>query len=222
MTWHILRIGVLATLLVFAGCASTGGTFSGIPLPKVIKGTIENNIYTAQDKSFSVGLPHEKGSYEYQYMSIKEQVYEQGTYTSFGPAALDLSIYRVSFARLAGTPGVNLAIESLGPRALADYVGQLKVYKSEVNERARGEVKINGVHAFYAVLDQTMPGIMTLQGRSSSYPTTHYFYAVRNDTAIAYVVVQFADETSMHKKSEMSDLHAPPPVDRFVKSFQFR
>lgn len=221
MTRHILHTGVLVLLLVLVGCARTGGEFSGVPLPKFVKGTIEGNTYTAQDKSFSVALPHAKGSYEYRYLNIKEQVNDQFTYTSFGPAVLDLSIYRVSLVRLAGTPAVNLSIESLGPRALADYVEQLKAYKSEVTERARGEVTVNGMRAFYAVLDQELPGTMTWQGRSSSYPTTHYFYAVRNDTAFAYIVVQFADVKGMHKKEVMSELHSPAPVDRFVKSFQF-
>jgi hypothetical protein len=49
-------------------------------LPKLIKGTIENNTYTAPNKTFSISLPHTKNSSEYHVMDISEGLDQELTY----------------------------------------------------------------------------------------------------------------------------------------------
>ena len=66
-----------------------GGLF---PAPKMLKGTIQNDTYTARDGLFQVGCPQAKGSYEYTYIAVKESYGPKGDYVSFGPAAYDQSI----------------------------------------------------------------------------------------------------------------------------------
>src|SRR5882724_3759617 len=100
--------GLLLSLSIssLAGCRSTGGDIGGlIPAPKLLKASIDDGIYTAKDKSFTVQVPHAQGSYEYTYMQVKEQYLDHGEdYVSFGPAAFNQGIYRVDYVvRL--TPG---------------------------------------------------------------------------------------------------------------------
>jgi len=61
----------IAAVVVLAGCSTTGGTIGGLlPAPKFLKGEIVNNIYRSPDGSFSVGVPHKEGSYEFKYMQV--------------------------------------------------------------------------------------------------------------------------------------------------------
>ena len=100
----IIKVAPIVVLAALAGCATTGGDIGGLfPAPKFLKGTIRNNIYTTSDGSLSVAIPHKEGSYEYQYMQVKEQYSPQGDYISFGPAALDKSIYRVETSKRVTT-----------------------------------------------------------------------------------------------------------------------
>lgn len=66
---------MLLLILGLTACSTTGGVlpFTGLPLPKILRGKIENNIYIAADRGFSVAVPHAQDSYEYRYMSIKEE-----------------------------------------------------------------------------------------------------------------------------------------------------
>lgn len=87
--------------LVLAGCENTGGTVLGLfPAPKLLSGSVDDDVYTAKDGCFTVAVPHTEESSEYTYMTVKEQQGGPGEwYVSFGPAAMDQSIYRIEVAR---------------------------------------------------------------------------------------------------------------------------
>jgi hypothetical protein len=103
---------LLAVLLVLGGCSGTGGTFGNlVPLPKLLRGTVEGNVYYAPDRSFSVATPHPstgsgRETYEWTYAKVKEGEDEGLRFVEFGPFAWDLSRYSVDVFPPA--PGVTL------------------------------------------------------------------------------------------------------------------
>src|SRR5262245_62348801 len=94
--------------LLAAGCSTSGGTVLGLfPAPKVLDGSIDDSVYTAEDGSFSVRVPHDEDSSEYTYMQVKE-VEQPGSggagaehYVSFGPAAFCQGIWRLQVTPIA-------------------------------------------------------------------------------------------------------------------------
>lgn len=86
----------LALVMAISLTGCTGGTIGGLlPAPKFLKGSVENNTYTAPDKSFKVSLPY-KDPYEWQYAQVKEERdNEDVTWVIFGPAAFDKNLYHV-------------------------------------------------------------------------------------------------------------------------------
>lgn len=96
--WLSNLVFLICLFWLTACSSSTGGTIGGLfPAPKFTEGEIKNNHYVSLDGDFSIGLPHQESSYEYRYMEMKEQYGEESEYVSFGPAAMDGSIYRLLF-----------------------------------------------------------------------------------------------------------------------------
>jgi hypothetical protein len=137
--------------LVLAGCETTGGTIGGLfPSPKFLKGEIKNGTYTAQDKSFSVAIPHKEGTEEYRHMQVKEQGNEFGAYVSFGPSALDQSIYRVEIARRISAGSEKVQFDEVAPKIVEGFKAQLKNgYGSELKEQAARQESLKGKKAYY-------------------------------------------------------------------------
>ncbi|HEV7164167.1 MAG TPA: hypothetical protein VGO35_02110 [Gammaproteobacteria bacterium] len=160
MTKQQVVRGFFLSLLVgaFAGCAHTGGDVGGlIPAPKFLKGAIENNVYTAQDKRFTVSVPHAQGSYEYSYMQVKEQYGQVEDYISFGPAAVNQSIYRIDF--VTAPAGRSLPdLDTVAPKML-EVVEQeaRKSYGGTVTAGDPAKLVIGGYNAYHWQLQQMVP-----------------------------------------------------------------
>ncbi len=148
--------GVVALVLSMLGCTTTGGTIGGLfPAPKFTKGTIENDIYTSKDNSFSVAIPHKDGTYEYTYMQIKEQYNEYGAYISFGPAAIDQSIYRLEIGKKLSPESKKVVFENAVDAIVSNYSQQLETgYKSKPEMIKKQKTKINGVESYIIQLEQ--------------------------------------------------------------------
>lgn len=188
---RILMLGLVT--FVLAGCATTGGTIGGlIPAPKFLKGEINNNIYTAQDKSFSVSVPHKQGSYEYKYMNVKEQYSPYGAYVSFGPAAFDQSIYRVETAKRVTPGSQNVKFDDTVPKIIDNYKAQLeKGYGTAPKEVESRKDTINGRKAYYSKLSQTAPAGTHYNNKEAIF--THYVYVIDFDKGAAITWVQIPD-----------------------------
>ena len=183
---------VFATALLI-GCetTSTGGTIGGLfPAPKFLKGELESDIYTAQDKSFSVRIPHRIGSYEYKYMQVKEQYSDHGTYVSFGPSAFDQRIYRIQIYGIDILKRVMPDIQSVSfdvvaARTLESYKAQLLKGDRTVPEEASPyQETINGRKAFYWRLTQEF-----INSNNNAY-IAHDVYIVSFKKGIAIVGVE--------------------------------
>lgn len=191
-----LRVVLLAAVaFAVAGCSTTGGTIGGLlPAPKFLKGEIKNNTYTAQDKSFSVVVPHKDGSYEYKYMQVKEQYFEYGAYVSFGPAAFDQSVYRVETARRVTPGSQNVKFEDAAPKIVENYKAQLqKGYGTAPQEMESRQEKMNGRKAFYWRLSQVVPAGKYMSNKAATF--THYVYVIDFEKAAAIVWVQIPETT---------------------------
>jgi len=150
----IFTINILFFNLV--ACSTTGGTIGGLlPAPKFTKGKIENSTYYSKGNEFSISIPHKKGSNEYTYMKIKEQYSDVGAYVSFGPAAVDQSIYRVEIGRKLSPQSKNISLESFTDSVVSGYIKQLESgYKTKISQVKREKLNINGSPSYYVELSQ--------------------------------------------------------------------
>ncbi|MHB8622745.1 MAG: hypothetical protein ACYC9J_09140 [Sulfuricaulis sp.] len=124
---HVRFVLCLLVIAVLAGRDTTGGAIGNlIPAPKFLKGEIKDNIYIAQDKSFTVAVPYKAGSYEYKYMHVKEQYSEYGAYVSFGPAAFDQSIYRIETGKRVTPGSQSVKFDEVAPKIVENYKAQLQ------------------------------------------------------------------------------------------------
>lgn len=175
------------------GCETTGGTLGGLlPTPKFLKGEIRNDIYTAQDKSFSVRVPHKDGSYEYKYMQVKEQYGDLGAYVSFGPAAFDQSIYRIETAKR--TSQSKELDKAASAKIVEGYKAQLqKAFGTAPKEVSSSQETINGRKAFYWQLTQIIPAGKYLNNKEATF--AHDVYVMDLEKGAAIVWIQMPETT---------------------------
>lgn len=190
----IVLLGVAAVGV--GGCSTTGGTIGGLfPVPKLLKGEVRNNTYTAQDKSFSVAVPHKNGSYEYTYMQVKEQYSEYGAYVSFGPAAFDQSIYRVETAKRITPGSQNVTFDEAAPKIVENYKAQLKEgYGTAPQVTESRQETINGKKAYFWKLSQVVPAGKYLSNKEATF--THNVYVIDFEKGAAIVWVQIPETTT--------------------------
>lgn len=144
------RTLLLAAALLLSGC----GLF---PTPNFLDGTIEAGVYTAPDGDFTVRVPH-TDSYEQNWMQAKERSNPGEFYVSFGPAAFDQTIYRLS---VFTEPVPDLPVSELprlarqGNAGLAD---QLRATTGEPLELTNeGPTSIGGSSAYRMQYRQPAP-----------------------------------------------------------------
>lgn len=142
--------------IIVVGCSSTGGTIGGLfPAPKILDGKIENDTYFSKNGHFSVSVPHKDGTYEFTYLQIKEQYNELGAYVSFGPAAMDQSIYRLEIGKKLSPESHNVDFSAAVEAVIANYSKQLEYgYKSKPQLIKRDETTINGYKSVVVHLTQ--------------------------------------------------------------------
>jgi len=155
-TFKGMLLGFMVAAL--AACASTGGDIGGLfPAPKFLKGDIEGNVYTAKDKRFTVSVPHVQGSYEYTYMQVKEQYGTVEDYLSFGPAAINQSIYRIDF--VTAPTGQSLPdLDTVAPKMLKVVEQEAQgAYGGTITAGDQTKLAIGGHNAYHWELTQTVP-----------------------------------------------------------------
>lgn len=183
--------GLFLSLLIgaLAGCSSSGGDIGGLfPAPKFLKGSIDdNNIYTAQDKRFTVSVPHAQGTDDYRYMHVKEEYGPDEDYVSFGPGAVNQSIYRINFmAAPAGKPLPDL--DTVAPKALSFVEQQAQeAYGGAPTAGEGSKILVSGHNAYHWELKQAVPS-----GKLANVPVNlvHELYLIDFGGAMATIWVQ--------------------------------
>jgi len=179
ITKYVISILMVASLL---GCSTTGGSIGGLfPAPKFLKGKIEGNMYVSKDNDFEIQIPHIDGSDEFLYMQVKEQYNNSGAYISFGPAALDKSIYRVEIGKKLSPESKDVNFAEATNALVANYIKQLeKGYNAAVSLSKKEKTTINGVPSYFILLEQSAQG-ETLD---------HIIYAANYETMAVVTWVQ--------------------------------
>jgi hypothetical protein len=190
----ILKYASIIAGIALSGCATTGGDIGGLlPAPKFLKGSITGDVYTSSDGSLSIAVPHKEGSYEYKYMQVKEQYSPLGDYISFGPAALDRSIYRVETAKRATSDGATRKTEDIAPQVVDGYKAQLaNAYGTTPQQVAASTETLAGRRAYYWKLSQEVPAGKYLNNQSATF--THHVYVVDLELGPVVVWVQLPPE----------------------------
>ncbi len=155
------------------------------------KGKIKNNIYIAPYKLFTISTPHQKGSYEFRYMQVKEQNDKDIIYASFGPAAFNQSIYRVEFTKKSHELIKNVSFDEFAPLAILGYNDRLSnAYSSDLKEIEKTNLKINDYDAYYWVFTQNIPAGKYMNVASM---LTHHAYVVDYNIGVAVIWVQIPE-----------------------------
>jgi hypothetical protein len=182
---------LLAAALV-TGCTSTGGLMGGlVPLPKILKGTLQGDTYLAPDGLFSVKSPYAKGSGEYTSMTIKELYGPKGDYVSFGPAELDQSIYRVNITGRRNERGELVPFEQAAQMAVESFSQDLKQgYGVPLIELTHGQRTVQGTPGLTWKFSQTVAPHSSLLNATSGEVFWHEVVALDAGENIVLLWVQ--------------------------------
>ncbi|MCP3915621.1 MAG: hypothetical protein GY711_08710 [bacterium] len=205
-------------------CQSGGGTHSGIsPMPEDIRGTIEGDAYTSEDGSFSVDVPHPRGTYEHEYMQIAEVARAGGWSVQFGPAGLDETLYRVDYVPMVeGAPGVEIGAvaEPLFARSLRPIEAESG---GEAVRAAYEETTVGGHAAIFAAYEHQVPSKRRAFGTDVAGETRfHSMYLVDygDATATFWVTVPVAkpEQVPAVRNAVVGRRHRD--TERFVESMR--
>ncbi len=190
---HLRVFSIIFMAATLIGCSTSGGTIGGLfPAPKFLKGEIKSNIYTAQDKSFSVKIPHNEGTYEYTYMQVKEQYNEYGAYISFGPAALNQSIYRLEIGKRLTPESQNINFDDAAQKVVDEYKTQLeKAYGTSPKVVIKRPDIVNSKKALYWNMTQVVPAGKYASDKDVTL--THDIYVIDFSQAAIVAWVQVPD-----------------------------
>ena len=143
-----------STLLVAMAAVSTScGLF---PPMQWVEGTLERDRYTAPDGDFSVAVPF-RGEYERDWMQVKERASELEQYVSFGPAAFDHSIFRLSVPRPHPNL-VQLGMREIAARGSRGVVEQLEQgFGAPLELLADEAAEVDGKQAWHRRYRQPVP-----------------------------------------------------------------
>jgi hypothetical protein len=176
------RVALLAmAAFVLSGCSTT-----------TLKGEIQNDIYTAQDKSFSVTVPHKNGSYEHDYIQVREQYLERGAYVSFGSADLDKNFYRIQTIKRNFTANGGVSFDESARIVVNGYKAQiLRSFGSTPQELESRPETVNGRQAHYWKLTQVVPAGTFFDNKSMIF--THEVYVIDFYKSVAMIWVVIPD-----------------------------
>ncbi|MCF6259513.1 MAG: hypothetical protein L3J98_05025 [Gammaproteobacteria bacterium] len=209
---NLSKLALTSLVILITGCSTTGGTIGGLfPAPKFMAGSIDKKTYLSKNKDFSITIPHEKGSYQYKYMKIKEQYGDLGAYISFGPAAFDQSIYRLEIGKKLTPNRKNFVFEDAVDKIIENYAQQLEAnYKSKPKLEKREIIHVNGKKSFYFKFRQEIASGILI----SNTPATliHEGIATDYENLAAFVWVQRMADEMATKNSSLS-------VKGFAESF---
>lgn len=192
-----ITITIISILVI--GCSSTGGTIGGLfPAPKFLDGKIENDVFISKNNDFSVSIPHKEGTYEFTYLQIKEQYNELGAYISFGPAAMDQSIYRLEVGKKLSESSKNVELSAMVDAVITNYSKQLEYgYKSKPTLIKKEKTMINGFESFVVHLTQNLSNeVLEHEVIVTNYPTMAAIFWVqtssRNSPKASINALEFA------------------------------
>ncbi len=116
-----LRGAILLTcgLALLSGC-SGGALGNLIPLPKMLSGSVRNNVYYAKNDFFSIESPFPQDSDLYTYATIKEKQKNGQASVVFHSSVAGNEYYHVEVERLPEGAGGSIDIEAAADNAIGN------------------------------------------------------------------------------------------------------
>ena len=214
---------LIIILMLLAGCSSMG-----LPTMNAVKGKINNGIYNGKIGEqpglggFSVKVPQASNNYEFSYMQMKEEIGSDNTYVSFGPAAIDFSIYRVFIGVRDQVPFEKFKAQAIP--MIAPFIA--KSYGQPIYKIYQQDITYKGHPALYAVYTQHLPSYFDPIGmhQIEGVMLTHAIYYIDYGK---YLVVLWAMGNSGGGSNAITDKSRSQMINRtwkpqleFVNSFR--
>lgn len=105
---RILKIFLSSFLFTIAFTSNAQSTSGNAVRAKIREGIYSERVADSKSMYFSVRVPQYENHYEYVYTTIQDWRNDMFTEVNFGPAALDLSCYRVVMIKKEPTWGSDL------------------------------------------------------------------------------------------------------------------
>lgn len=192
---RLLATAALALAATLSGCESVEGGIVGVaPASRDLSGKIENGVYTAEDGSFSVTVPHAPDGYEFRYMQVKELAQPGDRYVSFGPAAFCQSIWRLvvtpvaDHARLEGVFDEAFEMETKQFREQIEAAGRAPLILDSENREP-----LDGHAARRRIYTQQVPA--GVYASNAPATLTHEVLLLDLQRAVIFVWVQRGEDT---------------------------
>lgn len=117
------KVASRVSLLTLCGIVLLGGCSGGmlgnlVPLPKILKGDVRNNVYYAKNDLFSITSPFAQDSGAYTYAEIKE-IYKDGQgFVAFSSSMAPGQYYHVDVKSLPGGSSDSIGLDAAADNAI--------------------------------------------------------------------------------------------------------
>jgi len=220
-TMTSVRPFALLSLLLLFGCTSTGGIIGGlIPAPKLTKGHLSDGVYTAKDRTFSVGTPFQPGETAYTYMQIDEQYLEDEMHIAFSSSVLPAEVYRIDV--LCDVDARN------GPKTGVEFSSVARALYSETFVSAHNTPLVPESQA------ESRPGefhfVQKIPERNSGFPyfqkiggftVRHSSYSFDGNDCVGNIWVNYPIASEDSDFPRMGSAESEGRMAKFVESFHF-
>lgn len=173
-------------------------------------GTIQTN---GASKKFRIIVPQAKDAYEFRHLQTKEMSQLDGSYVSFGPAAIDGTIYRMLIAKRVD-PNLPLEIANkYSTLGLTQILG--KGYEGQMNIINRKKISYRGYPGIYTVLTQQ---------RYDRLLTHSLYYIFYQDKILTFLITNSSSSGKHAINAKNLDVLVERKLEsneKFVNSFQF-
>lgn len=213
---------LICAMTLLGGC-SGGALGNLIPLPKMLSGSVRNNVYYARNDLFSIDTPFPQGSDLYTYAEIKEKYEDKQGFVMFHSSVAGNEYYHVEVERLPESSGNFVDLET----AANDAEANIEKMQANAGHEPLVLVKEEPWKARYTtglirLYQQKVPAAdVTTDSGKKSFTAYHLMYVTRESDKIAAVLADWlidADEAAPPGKMDIAGADSDPVKNAFTRN----
>lgn len=218
------KVLVLIILILLASCA--GGTLGNLfPMPKFLKGSIEDGLYTSPKGIFSVLAPFSQGSTPFTYMEVQESSRDSWDGVTFYSSTHSRNRYRVE---------VGLASQGDVIQDTDHYLNESSKYFMEKYTTAgatnyqivmSGKMAMGNGDASFSIHRYTAPSNFSVLNIASTAPYQAWILIVTRASkcGLLYMSFEFAGNCEPCSRGDIEALRdGRGDIDRMLDSIKVR